>query len=130
MGELYLAHVHSQTNPPTCTKFGANRRSRLTGYPDFSICDPLPPNAPWSIEGRLGFNLCPFPDESADVNQSWCQSVQLPKTFECLTPNPPPVPLLSRGAICLAYIHSKMDLQMCANFGANRPSRLIAFPDF
>ena len=23
-GELYLAYVHSQTNPPTCTKFGAN----------------------------------------------------------------------------------------------------------
>ena len=39
-------------------------------------------------------------------------------------------PLVSRGAICLAYIHSQTNLHMCANFGANRPSRLIAFPEF
>ena len=76
-GELYLAYVHSQTNPPTCTKVGANRCRRLTASPEFWICDPLPPpNAPWGIKGRLGFSLCSFPDESADVNQSWCQSVQ------------------------------------------------------
>ena len=30
----------------------------------------------------------------------------------------------------MAYIHSHMDLHMCAKFGANRPSRLVAFPDF
>ena len=29
-----------------------------------------------SVEGLTVFSLCPFPDESADVNQSWCQSVQ------------------------------------------------------
>ena len=42
-GELYLAYVHSQTNLPTCTKFGVNRCSRLTTTPDFWICDTLPP---------------------------------------------------------------------------------------
>ena len=102
------------------------------------MCDPLPPppNAPWGIEGRLGFSLCPFPDESADVNQSWCQSVQPFDSFSRLfnvlplTPQVPPPLLVSRGAICLAYIHSQMDLQMCAKFGANRFSRLTAFPDF
>ena len=36
-----------------------------------------PQNAPWDIEGRIVFSLCPFPDESADVYQIWCQSVQL-----------------------------------------------------
>ena len=41
--ELYLAYVHSQTNPPTCTKCGANRCRRLTASQDFWICDPLPP---------------------------------------------------------------------------------------
>ena len=35
-----------------------------------------PQNALWGIVGRLVFIICPFPDESADVNQSWCQSVQ------------------------------------------------------
>ena len=42
-GELYLAYVHSQTNPPMCTQFGANRCNRLTASQDFWICDPLPP---------------------------------------------------------------------------------------
>ena len=95
IGELYLAYVHSQTNPPTCTKFGANRCSRLTASQDFWMCDPPPPQCPLGIEGWLGFSLYPFPDESADVNQSWCQSVQpfdsfpdvwmlTPKTPSCL----------------------------------------------
>ena len=70
---MCLAYVHSQTNPPTCIKFGANRCSRLAAYTDFLMCDHLPPqNAPWGIEGRLGFSLCPFPDESADVNLRPC----------------------------------------------------------
>ena len=37
---------------------------------------------------------------------------------------------MSRRAICLAYIHSHMNLHICAKFGANRPSRLVAFPEF
>ena len=32
--ELYLAYVHSQTNLQICTKFGANRSSRLTASPN------------------------------------------------------------------------------------------------
>ena len=32
-GKLYLAYVHSQTRPPTCTTFGANRCCRLTASP-------------------------------------------------------------------------------------------------
>ena len=40
-GELYLAHVHSQTNPHICTKFGSNRSSCLTASPNIWICDPL-----------------------------------------------------------------------------------------
>ena len=71
-GEFFLAYVHSQINPQTCTEFGANRSIRLAAFPDIWICDPLklPQNAPRGIVGRLVFSLCPFPDESADVNQS------------------------------------------------------------
>ena len=54
-GELYLAYVHSQTNPQTCTKFGANRSSRLTASQDFWICDPLnPPEIPPVSWGLIG----------------------------------------------------------------------------
>ena len=81
-GELYLTYVHSQTNPQICTNFGANRSSCLTASPNIWICDPLKPPGILRGElylayvhsqtnpptGRLGFSLCPFPDESADVN--------------------------------------------------------------
>ena len=83
-----------------------------------------------AYEGRLVFSLCPFPAESADVNQSWCLSDSFPILLNCWPPKTPQVPLVSRGAICLAYIHSHMNLHMCAKFGANRPSRLVAFPEF
>ena len=75
-GKLYLAYVHSQTNPQTSTKFGANRSSRLTSSQTW-ICDPLktPRNAPFILRFNL-FGIYPFPDESAHVCQSWCQSVQ------------------------------------------------------
>ena len=33
-GELYLAYAHSQTSLEICTKFGANRSSRLTASPN------------------------------------------------------------------------------------------------
>ena len=92
-----------------CAKFGANRSSRLTASQDFCICDTLTPpprNAPWGMEGRLVFSLCPFPDESADVNQSWCQSDNFPIPFELLTPlRPPPQvrPCVSRGNLFGVY---------------------------
>ena len=54
---------------------------------------------------------------------------RFPRLLNCWPPKTPPsVPLLSRGAIYLAYIHSHMNLLRCAKFGANRPSRLVAFP--
>ena len=57
---------------------------------------PPPRHAPWGIEGWLAFSLCPFPDESADVNQSWCQSVQPFDSFPWLLnvwpPKTPQVP--------------------------------------
>ena len=130
-GRIVFSYVHSQTNPQTCTKFGANRLSRLTASPDIWICDPLtPPNTHWGIVGRLVFSLCPFPDESEDVNQSWCQSVQPFDSFSRLLnvwhPKPPKCHLLSRRAICLAYIHSQMNLHMCVKYGLDRCSRLTA----
>ena len=72
-GELYLAYVHSQTNPQTCTKYGANRSNRLTASPYFWIFDPLkrPKCPPLCVSGGNLFGVYPFPDESADMNQSW-----------------------------------------------------------
>ena len=108
-------------------KVGANRSSCLTASPDIWICEPLnppPPNAPWGIVGRLVFSLCPLPDESADVNHSWCQSVKPFDSFSRLLNVLPP-----QRAICLAYIHSQMNLHMCAKFGGNRYSRLTASTD-
>ena len=55
---------------------------------------PPPPNAPWCIEGRHVFSLCPFPDESADVNQSWCQSDSFPVLLNCWPPKTHQVPPL------------------------------------
>ena len=41
----------------------------------FEFMTPTPPPPP-NIEGQIVFGLCPFPDESADVYQIWCKSVQ------------------------------------------------------
>ena len=102
VGEFYSAYVYSQTNPPKGTKCGANRCSRLTAYPVFWMGDPLTHgNAPWGIEGRIVFSLCPFPDESADVYQIWCKSVQPFDSFPILLniwpPKTPQVPPLCIG---------------------------------
>ena len=69
---------HADTN---VTKVGANRSSRLTGFPDLWMCDPLAP------------------------------------------PPPPKCSLVSLVTICLAYIHSQINLYICTKFGANRTSR-------
>ena len=65
---------------------------------------PPPPNTTWGIEGRLLFSLCQFPDESADVNESCGQSDSFPRLLICWPPKTPKCPLVSWGAICLAYI--------------------------
>ena len=57
---------------------------------------------------------------------------QLPKTFEFVTPYPPPPdmpPGVLRGDLYLAYTHSQMNPQMWTKVGVNRSSRLTAFPD-
>ena len=131
-GAICLAYIyiHSQMDMQMCATFGANRSSHLTASPDYLICDtlPPPPNAPWGIEGRLVFSLCPFPDESADVNQSWCQSDSFHRLLNCWPPKTPQVPPLCLGGqLFLPYIHSHMNLHMCAKFGVNRPSSFGSF---
>ena len=72
-GDLYLAYVHSQMNPQTWTKVGANR----TASPDFWIVDPLnPPNCPPCVSRGNLFGVYQFPYEFARVCQIWCQSAQ------------------------------------------------------
>ena len=70
----------------------------------FESVPPTSPKCPRGIEGRLGFSLCPFPDESADVNQSWCQSVQpfdsCPRLLNVWPLKPPSV---SRGNLFRVY---------------------------
>ena len=46
--------------------------------------------------------------------------------FDPLNPPPPKCTLVSLRAICLAYIHSQINLHMCTKFDANRTSRLIS----
>ena len=104
-GELYLIYVHSQTNPQTCTKVGANQSSWLTASPDIWMCDwPPPPKTPWGIEGRIVVSPCPFPDESADLYQIWCQSVQpfdsFPKNLNLWHHKKPEMPLRYCGTNC------------------------------
>ena len=72
-GNLYLAYVHSQMNPQTWTKVGANR----TATQDFWIVDPLkPPKCPPCVSRDNLFGVYPFPYEFAHVRQIWCQSAQ------------------------------------------------------
>ena len=76
---ICLAYIHSQMNLHMYATFDANRTTRLTSSSDFLNCDPLTP--PPNVEGWIVFSLCPCPDESADVYQIWCQSVQPFGTF-------------------------------------------------
>ena len=92
--ELYLAYVHSQTNLPTCTKFGANRYSRLTASSDFWICDPYPP-PPEMPPGVLRGDLYLAYVHSQINPHTWTKvganrSSRLTASPECLTPKPPP----------------------------------------
>ena len=76
-------------------------------FPVFWIVDPIKPPKmpPWGIVGRIVFSLCPFPDESTDVYQIWCQSVQpfdsFPRLLNLWPPNLPPCPLGYWGATCI-----------------------------
>ena len=98
-GDLYLAYVHSQMNPQTCTKVGANWSSRLTASPDFWMFDPLKP--PSVSNGNL-FGVYPFPDESAHVSQIWCQlGHRLTASTYFWICDPPKCPLGYWGANCI-----------------------------
>ena len=129
-GELYL---YSQMNPPTWTKVGANRSSRLTASRDFWMFDPLkPPQVPPCVSWGNLIAVYPFPDESAHVYQIWCQSDQpfdiFPWLLNLWPPNPPPP--MSRGELYLAYAHSQTNPQTSTKCGANRSSRLTASQTF
>ena len=119
-GRIVFNYVQSQTNPQTCTKFGANWLGRLTASQDIWICDPLKPPTmpPGGIVGRLVFSPCPFLDESADVNQSWCQSVQPFDSFSSLlnvwppkTPSVPPC--VSKGNLFGVYPFPDESTHVC-----------------
>ena len=45
-------------------------------------------------------------------------------------PEMPPFVLRFNWFGIYIYIHSQMNLHMCAKFGVNRSSRLVAFPEF
>ena len=134
---ICLAYIHSQMNLHMCAKFGANRSRRLTASTYFWNCDPLkPPKCPWGIDGRIVFSLCRFPDESADLYQIWCQSVQpfdsLPKHLNFW---PHKTPRNARGVLWgelyLAYVFiCQTNPPTCTKYGANRCSRLTASPTF
>ena len=54
---VFLAYVHSQMNPQTCTNFGANRSIRLEAFPYLNLWPPITHrNAPCGIEGRIVFS--------------------------------------------------------------------------
>ena len=94
-----------------------------------------PQDVPCGIEGRFVFKLFPFPDESVNVNQSWCQSVQPFDSFSRLLNLWPPKthkmpPRILRGELYLAYVHSQTNPQTCTTFGTNQSSRLTSSPDF
>ena len=110
MGLIVWAYVHSQMNPDMY-QIWCQSVQPFESFPDFWMCDPLTPppqHTPWGIDGWLVFSLCPFPDESADVNQSWCQSVQPFDSFPWLLnvwpPKKPQVPpCVSKGNLFGVY---------------------------
>ena len=162
MGPLCSTCVHSHIHLHyMCKMYSQSVQPFDQNFPGFWIVDPLkPPKMPTcGTVGRIVFSLCPFPDESTDMYEIWCQSVEQFDSFPrhlnlwpSKTPqNAPWVPIgpivganrssrltasrdfwmfVSRRGICLAYIHSQMNLHMCAKFGANRSSRLTASTDF
>ena len=77
-GDLNLAYVHSQMNPQTWTKVGANRSNRLTASPDVWMFDPLTPKCPLVYRGAicLAYIHSRWIWEFAHVCQIWCQSAQ------------------------------------------------------
>ena len=94
-------------------------------------------NAALGYRGANCLSLCPFPDESTDMYQIWCQSVQPFDSFPILLnvwpPNPPPprhAPWGIEGWLVFSLdAHSQMNPQMWTKVGANRSRCLTASPD-
>ena len=94
--------------------------------------DPLTFHAPRWSRGNL-FSSCPFPDEYY-VCQIWSRSVQVfgifPTSLNLQPPGPLQCPLGFDGLICLACVHSLVNLYTGAKFAPDRYSGLEAFPRF
>ena len=141
VGLIVWAYVHSQMNPQTCTKFGANRSSRLTASPDFWMCDPLtpPPDMP---PGVLRGDLYLAYAHSKMNPQTWTKvganrSSRLTASpdFWMFDPLKPPQvpPCVSQGNLFGVYPFPDEFAhvyQMCTKCDANRTSRLTYSPDF
>ncbi len=114
-GELYLAYAHSQTNPQTSTKCGANRSSRLTASQNLDL---WPHTTPRNAPCVLRF-IYPFPDESAHVCQIWYQSVQPFGSFSWICASLVRLLLsLSHRARCLAQKHAKKQHLYIENYNS------------
>ena len=139
-GELFLAYVHSQMNPQTCTECGPNRSIRLAAFPDLNLWPPKTPEMPpMVLRGEL-YLAMPIPrrirrhvPNLVTIGRAvW----QLPQTFELVwefrgSLNPPPMlPEVVWGDLYLAYLHSQMNPQTWTEVGDNRSSRLTASTDF
>ena len=132
VGRLVFSIFHSQVNPQTWTKVGANRSSRLTASPDFWMFGPLKPQVSQRaiclayIQSQINLHMCAKfgANRSSRLTAStyfWiCDSLKPPKM----------PPGILRGELYLAYIHSQMNPQTCTTFGANQSRCLTASPDF
>ena len=120
-GELYLAYVHSQTNPQTCTKCGANRSSRLTASQDLNVWPPKTPKCPLVSRGAICLSYINS-QMNMHVCQIWCQSVQPFGSFSRICAKVSSA--LSRCACCLAQKHAKKQHLYIENYnsGPNMPT--------
>ena len=129
-GELHLAYVDSQTNPQICTKFGANRSSRLTASPKHLYWWPttlqMPPGV---LKGKLDLACV----HSQMNPQTWTKvganRTVSPDFWICDTLTPPPPRNATwgiEGDLYLAYVHSQINSQTWTKVDANR----TASPDF
>ena len=131
-GDLYLAYVHSQINPQTWTKDGANRSRLLTVSQTFECLTPkTPPSTPlvsWGaiclayIHFQMDLQMC----VKFGANRSSCLTAS-PDLWICDTLTLPQMPPgVLRGDLYLAYVHSQMNPQTWTKVGAHR----TASPDF
>ena len=115
-GELYLAMSIPRRIRKHVPNVGANRSSRLIAFPDIWICDPLKPPPPIMAPGVLWGDLY-LAYESADVNHSWCQSVQSFDTFSRLLnvwpPKPQVPPCVSKGNLFGVYSFPDESAHVC-----------------